>query len=302
MKKLIRLSVLLLAAGLAVDAHAVLRIFATVPEWGALAKEIGGEGVDVFIATTGQQDPHHVQARPSLIARAREADLVVATGAELEIGWLPLVQRDSGNDRIQLGQRGYFEAATEVALLEIPAHLDRAEGDVHPGGNPHVQMDPRNIEAVGAALVERMAELVPPADAATFRLHWQTFDERWKSAMAGWEKRGAPLRGTLIVVQHKAFPYLEDWLGLVEVAALEPKPGVEPSVAYLNKLRAQVTGRPPKLVVRAAYQSPQAAEWFSREAKIPVAVVPFTVGGSAQATDLFGLFEDTLDQLLGALK
>jgi zinc/manganese transport system substrate-binding protein len=296
-----RIIVLMLAALLALPAQAALKVFATVPEWGALTKEIGGDKVDVFTATTGLQDPHHIQARPSLIARARGADLVVATGAELEIGWLPLVQRDSGNARIQVGQPGYFEAARYVRLLELPTRLDRSEGDVHPGGNPHIQTDPRNFLLVGEALVGRMAEL-DPADAATYRANWQAFSQRWRAAIAGWEKKAAPLRGLPIAVQHKAFPYLEDWLGLKEVATLEPKPGVEPSVAYLGRLLNEVATKPPRLVMRSAYLAPQASEWFGSEAKVPVVVVPFTVGGDERAKDLFGLFDDTVDRLLAALK
>src|SRR5512142_1437270 len=145
----------LFAATLAVAAgaaNAALSVFATVPEWAALAHEIGGDKVRVYTATSPLQDPHHVQAKPSLIARARTADLVIATGAELEIGWLPLVLQQAGNDKVQPGAPGYFEATSAVALLGKPARLDRAEGDVHPQGDPHIQGDPRNIAKVAAAL------------------------------------------------------------------------------------------------------------------------------------------------------
>jgi zinc/manganese transport system substrate-binding protein len=293
--------ILALLALLALPARAELKIFATVPEWGALASVIGGDKVDVFTATNGLQDPHHIQARPSLIARARSADLVVATGAELEVGWLPVVLRESGNARVQPGQPGSFEAAAYVRMLDVPARLDRAEGDVHAAGNPHIQTDPRNILKAGEALAARMVQL-DGADAATYQANWKSFSERWRAAMARWEKQAAPLRGISVAVQHKAFPYLEDWLGLKEVAALEPKPGVEPSVAYLSKLLGQVAANPPRMVIRAAYLSPQASEWFGREAKVPVVVVPFTVGGDERAQDLFTLFDDTVDRLLAALK
>jgi zinc/manganese transport system substrate-binding protein len=293
--------VLLFVAALALPVQAALKIFATVPEWAALAKEIGGAQADVFAATNGLQDPHHIQARPSLIARARTADLIVATGAELEIGWLPVIQRESGNSRIQVGQSGYFEAAPQVVMLELPTRLDRSEGDVHAGGNPHIQTDPRNFLKIGEALTTRMAEL-DPAEAAAYRANWASFSQRWRNAIVGWEQRAAPLRGLPIVVQHRAFPYLEAWLGLKEVAALEPKPGVEPSVAQLSRLLTQVAANPPRLVLYSAYQSPQASTWFGREAKVPVVVVPFTVGGNERAKDLFGLFDDTVDRLLSAVK
>src|SRR5437867_9488872 len=162
----------------AVPAVAALNVFATVPEWGALVEELGGDKVKVYIATNALQDPHHVEAKPSLIARARAADLMVATGAELEIGWLPLVTQQAGNPKIQPGKPGYFEAASYVTLLEKPTRLDRAEGDVHPGGNPHIQTDPRNIARVAAPLAARLAEL-DPENAAFYQARYKAFAARW---------------------------------------------------------------------------------------------------------------------------
>src|SRR6266446_4782136 len=152
----------LLAAALGVwtaPALAALNVFATVPEWAALTEELGGDKVKVYTATNALQDPHHVEAKPSLIARARAADLVVATGAELEIGWLPLVLQQAGNPKVQPGKPGYFEAAPQVTILDRPTRLDRAEGDVHPQGDPHIQTDPRNIGRVAGPLAAKMAEL-----------------------------------------------------------------------------------------------------------------------------------------------
>jgi zinc/manganese transport system substrate-binding protein len=286
---------------LSLAAHADLKVFATVPEWGALTKEIGGKHADVFTATGGLQDPHHVEARPSLIARARNADLVVSTGAELEVGWLPVILRNSGNPRVQPGQPGNFEAARAVRMLEVPTRLDRADGDVHAGGNPHIQNDPRNILKVGEALTARMVQL-DAANAAEYQANFKNFTERWKAAIVKWEASAAPLRGMHVVTQHKAFPYLYDWLGIVEVATLEPKPGVEPAVSYLAQVMADVVTQKPRMVIRAAWNSPQPAEWFSEHAHIPAVVLPFTVGGSDQAKDLFSFFDDTLAQLLRANK
>src|ERR1700704_2770713 len=141
MRSLVQWTMAALLFAIGAPASADLNVFATVPEWGALAEEVGGDKVNVYTATNALQDPHHVEAKPSLIARARSADLVVATGAELEIGWLPLVTQQAGNPKIRAGKPGYFEAASFVPLLEKPARLDRSEGDVHPGGNPHIQTD-----------------------------------------------------------------------------------------------------------------------------------------------------------------
>ena len=284
-----------------VSALAALNIFATLPEWASLAQEIGGDKVKVFAATQALQDPHHVEARPSLIARARNADLVVAGGADLEVGWLPVILRESGNSRIQLGSPGYFEAASQVQMLEIPGRLDRADGDVHAQGNPHVHADPRNILKVGEALTKRMVELAP-ADAAAFQANWRSFSDKWRTALTRWEKSLASLKGQPVVVQHKNFTYLVAWLGLKEVATLEPKPGVEPSAAYLGKLVSQSASQKPRLVMRATYDNPRPAEWFGNEAKVPVVTLPYTVGGNDKTKDLYSLFDDTTDRLLNALK
>ena len=286
---------------LAVTPAFALNILACEPEWGALAQELGGDKVSVYSATNAMQDPHRVEAKPSLMARARGADLLVCTGAELEVGWLPILLRQTGNPKIQPGQPGYFEAAQYVSMLEIPTRLDRAEGDVHAAGNPHIQTDPRNIALVADALAKRLAE-IDAANAGYYRQRHAQFAARWKAAIADWEKLAAPLRGIPVVVQHKGFPYLENWLGLKQVAALEPKPGVEPSSAYLSGLLGQMQRQPAKMVIRAAYNDARASEWLTERTEIPAVALPFTVGGSERAKDLFGLFDDTVQRLLASLK
>jgi len=281
--------------------HAAIKIFATVPEWGALAEELGGDKVNVYTATGPLQDPHHVEAKPSLIARARKADLVIATGAELEIGWLPLVLQQAGNPAITPGKPGYFEAAQQVTLLEIPTRLDRADGDVHASGNPHIQLDPRNIAQIADALAKRMAE-IDHANASIYQSRYQSFITRWKTAMAKWETEAQPLKGVAILVQHRGFPYLTNWLGLKEVGALEPKPGIEPTSAHLSDVLSLTQRQPVKMVIRAAYQDPRASEWIASRAKITAVALPFTVGGTDGAKDLFGLFDDTVHRLLAGLK
>lgn len=287
-------------AALPWPALAALNIFACTPEWGALAQEIGGERASVYTATNALQDAHHIEARPSLIARARRADLVVCTGAELEVGWLPLVLAQSGNASIQPGQRGYFEAASAARLIEVPARVDRAMGDVHAAGNPHLHLDPRNISRVAKALAERMSVLAAQ-DAAYYLERELGFQKRWRAATLRWEREGAPLKGLALVVVHRDLSYLVDWLGLRVVGALEPKPGLPPSAAHLAGLLAALKRTPAKAVVRSAYNDAGAADWLGREAQLPVVVLPYTVGGTEKARDLFGLYEDTLARLLAAV-
>lgn len=284
----------------AIPAKAELKVFACEPEWAALTQELGGDKVSVFTATTARQDPHHIEARPSLIARLRQADLLVCTGAEMEIGWLPVLQRQAGNARVQPGQPGYFEAANQVSMLEIPLQLDRSAGDVHPGGNPHIQTDARNIGRVAVALAQRLTA-IDPENANHYQTRHRDFAQRWEAAIRRWEQQAAPLKGVRIVVQHKGFPYLENWLGLRQVAALEPKPGMEPTSGHLVEVLAKLRHAPAQMILRAAYHDGRASEWLAERAGIPVVVLPFTVGGSDQAKDLFSLFDDTVQRLRRAL-
>jgi zinc/manganese transport system substrate-binding protein len=299
--KWLKIAMTALLAALAAPASAALNIFACEPEWGALAKELAGEKASIYVATTALQDPHRIEARPSLIAGARTADLVVCSGAELEIGWLPLLQSQSGNPKIQTGQAGLFEAADHVALLEVPRVLDRSQGDVHPGGNPHIHLSPYNIEEVAVALAQRMAQ-IDSGEAAHYQVRTKAFLERWRQAIVRWEREGAPLKGMPIVVHHKDLTYLSKWLGLREIGELEPKPGLPPTVSHLSNLLSRLGRDPAKAVVRSAYSDPQAAEWLSARAKIPAVTLPFTVGGSDKAKDLFGLYDDTLSRLLAVNK
>lgn len=284
-----------------VPAPADLKVFACEPEWAALVQELGGDKISVSSATTALQDPHRIEARPSLIAKLRRADLAVCTGAELELGWMPMLLRQAGNRNVQPGQPGYFEAASYVQMLEIPARLDRAEGDVHAHGNPHIQTDPRNIGLVAGALARRLAE-IDPAGASYFQARHRDFSQRWETAIQRWEQRAAPLRGARIVVQHRGFPYLESWLGLRQVAALESKPGMEPSSGHLAEILEKLKHEPARMILRAAYNDGRASEWLAERAGVPVVVLPFTVNGSDQARDLFGLYDDTVRRLLEATR
>ena len=285
MKRILKLLLIAVLGAFSLPALAGLNIVACEPEWGALATELGGDRVKVYNATTAQQDPHHIQARPILLARARNTDLLVCTGAELEAGWLPILLRQSSNGNIQPGKPGYFEAAAYVPKLEIPARLDRAEGDVHAAGNPHIHTDPRNIALVADALAKRLAQL-DPAGASHYQARHRAFADKWQAAIQRWEKQAAPLKGMPVVVQHKAFPYLSRWLGLQEIAVLEPKPGVEPSSGHLSEVLTQLSRQPVKMVLRAAYQDGRPSEWLAEKAKIQAVALPFTVGGSEQARDL----------------
>jgi zinc/manganese transport system substrate-binding protein len=291
----------LLLAVSTVSAHAAINVLACEPEWEALAVELGGDKVKASSATNALQDPHRIEARPGLIARTRNADLLICTGLELEGGWLPLLIQQSGNGKIANGQPGNLEAGALVPRLDVPTKLDRAEGDVHASGNPHIQQDPHNIAVVAVALTKRLAQL-DPANAAFYQARQADFAARWTAAMRKWEQQAAPLKGVAIVEHHKNMEYLINWLGLRNVGTLESKPGVEPSAAHLGELLGQLQRQPAKMVLRAAYQDARASAWLHERAHIPAVVLPFTVGGDDKAKDLFSLFDVTVQRLLEAAK
>lgn len=298
MKKILYTFLLLLLSS---HTQAALNVFACEPEWAALTQQLAGDKANIYTATSALQDPHRIEARPSLIAKARNAKLLVCTGAELEVGWMPVILRESGNNTIQPGSNGYFEAAQYVQMLEVPTRLDRADGDVHAMGNPHIQTDARNFLPIADALSKRLIQL-DSANTAYYQQQLATFNQQWHTAITKWEKQAAPLKGIAIIAQHKGFPYLNNWLGLKQVAELEPKPGLEPSAAYLGQVLNELKQHPAKMVLRAAYQDRRPSEWIAERAQVPAVMLPYTVGGTPQATDLFTLFDDTIQRLLAGLK
>ncbi len=292
--------VLTLLGGFAVaPSHAQLQIFACEPEWGSLAKEIGGNDVSVFNATTAKQDAHHVEARPGLIAKLRQADLVVCTGAELEVGWMPMLLRQAGNAKVQTNQPGYFEAASFVERLEIPQQVDRSMGDIHAAGNPHIHTDPRRIAIVASKLAERLAQIDPP-NAAAYQTRQDAFAKRWQQAIQAWSAKAEPLKGVRFASHHREWVYLYDWLGIQDAGTLEPKPGVPPTASHLATLKDALARAPARAVIRSPFEDPRPSEWLARETGTHAVLLPYTVGGTPVATDLFTLFDETIALLMGA--
>jgi len=298
MRRLLRIGVIVLAAMAPVSGAmaAELRVFACEPEWAALAEAIGGERVEAVSATHAAQDVHYIQARPSLISQLRRADLLVCTGGGLEVGWLPVLQRRANNPAVQPGAPGHLLAADVVPMLDVPGAVDRSRGDMHPEGNPHLQLDPRNILQVAEALAERLAA-VDPAGAEAYRAGYAAFTTRWQAAMADWERRAAGLKGLQVVAHHEDWRYLAEWLGLEIIGKLEPLPGVPPTSAHLSGLLETVEARPVAAILRTSYQDGRAGEWLAERAGVPVLVLPHTV--SEDVPDLEALFDTLLTRLEG---
>ncbi|MCW8987251.1 MAG: zinc ABC transporter substrate-binding protein [Gammaproteobacteria bacterium] len=299
MRKIIHSFLLLLVFTITTPAMAALNIFACEPEWASLANELGGERVKTFSATTAYQDPHHIEARPGLIAKVRRADLLICSGAELEVGWLPLLQRQAGNTKVLSNARGYFEASAMVKTLDVPVEaMDRTMGDVHAAGNPHVHLDPRRILTIATALNARLAELDPQGK-EHYQKRYSDFKQRWQQAITKWQQQASGLKGKRIIVHHRDWVYLFDWLGIEIAGALEPKPGLPTTAGHLVSLKQALTLSPATMIVYTAYQNPRAAKRFSQMTNIPAAELPYTVGGAEQVNDLFSLFDVTIKRLSG---
>ena len=265
-----------------------------------LAEEIGGAGVAAYSATHGREDPHRIRARPSLIAQVRRADLLFCSGADMEVGWLPILMRRGAPVGIQPGRPGHLMAADHVEPLDLPETLDRAHGDIHPGGNPHVHLDPRNMLVLADELARRL-ERIDPDNADLWRAGRESFRQRWTDAMARWRARAARLDGAPVVVYHEAWAWFLRWAGLPRAAALEPLPGVPPAIGDLREVLERASAAGARVIIRAPYEPEDASDWLSERTGIPVIELPSTVGGQPGVDTLFDLFDSTLTLLEGTL-
>jgi len=291
-----KMTAVLISVLLAPLSAGAIEVFACEPEWGSLVQELAGEQATITVPTTAYQDPHRLQAKPSLIAAIRRADMVVCTGADLEVGWLPLLLRRAGNSKIQAGNPGYFMAADFVRKLEIPQIVDRSQGDIHPQGNPHVHLSPRNIGRISSTLGERLAA-IDQGNAAIYEARLADFQERWADATLDWQERSIGLEGLRLASHHRSFSYLADWLDLNIVATLEPKPGIPASGAQLATLLEQLSSNPPAAVIRTPYENERPSKWLSERLEIPVLTLPYTIEGTAEVVDLFALIDVTIQIL-----
>ncbi len=279
---------------------AKINVLTCEPEWKALVELIGGDKIKAYSATTALQDPHNIQARPSLISKARRADLLVCSGAELEAGWLPLLLRKSSNPKIQSNANGYFMAAEQVELMGQPLLIDRSQGDVHAAGNPHVHLAPFKMLDIAKNLSLRL-EKIDSSNADYYRENFKLFSSRWNQAVKSWSKKAEPLKGTRAVTHHKDWIYFFHWLGIEEIANLEPKPGIPPSASHLSKLKTLLEKQPANFIVRTAYQESRPSKWLAEKTGIKMIQLSFTVGGSNKALDLFSLYDEMIDLLLEAI-
>ena len=259
-----------------------LNVLACEPEWAALVTEIGGEQVKVFSATTAMQDPHQIQARPSLIAKARRADMIACSGAGLEAGWLPVLLRKSANPKIKVGKPGHFLATDHVQLL---GKITDEPTNIHAAGNPHVHFDPVRIQSIATALANTLS-VIDVENQAYYQANLQRFQASWGAAMQNWKQSAEQLKGRSVIVHHDSWIYLLRWLEIEQVATLEPKHGVPPSTSHLAELLDLIKTRPADMILRSGYEDERPSQWLSQKSGIPVLSVPFSVSDYKNSGEL----------------
>ena len=290
MRKLILLLVLLLGAPLSA---AALEVAATTPNMGMLARTVGGEHVNVVVLAPGDRDVHYLEARPSMMVGLRRADLLVAVGGELELGWLPAAIQGAANPRLLPGRTGYFEAAATVPLLAAGTPADRALGDVHPGGNPHMYFDPLRMATAAEALAEVLAGL-DAANAASFRANAQAFAARMAREVEGWRARVADAPGALLY--HKEADYLMERLGVPVRGYLEPLPGIPPTARHIRQLVSELEGES-GVIFHMVYEPARGPERVARELGWPVFRMNNNVPEHGTMDDYVALIESWVARL-----
>lgn len=270
----VRRLVLVLGMLAALSASAKVKVVATLTDLGDIAKQVGGDQVDVTVLARSTQDPHFVDAKPSLVLDLAHANLLLLNGMELEVGWLPALMTASRNGEIQVGSPGYLDCSTLITPKEVPMQkLDRAMGDIHPGGNPHYTKDPRNALKVAEGIAARLAELDQP-HAAAYKANAAKFESALKAKISAWESALAPYKGQPVVTYHKSWIYFVDWAGLTEVAFIEPKPGIPPNPAHVANVLTVIKQRNVPIILQEQWYSAATSELLARNSGATVVRVP----------------------------
>jgi zinc/manganese transport system substrate-binding protein len=281
---------------------AALNVVASTEDLADLTRQVGGDRVKVESISRGYQDPHFVEAKPSFILKLAKAELLVAVGRELEIGWLPPLIQQSRNARIQVGADGYLDASLTAKILEIPTtQITRAMGDVHPLGNPHYWLDPGNGRRVAKAIVDKLSRMAP-ADAAYFASRYADFDKRLAEAEQRWDALMAPYKGLKVVTYHRSWPNFTDRFGLDVIGYVEPRPGIPPSPGHTIDLIAEMKRQNVKILLVEPYFDLKTPQSIGRETGARVLVMPPSVGGEKEITDYISLFDYDLKLLVAAIQ
>jgi zinc/manganese transport system substrate-binding protein len=295
-RRLLATVVAMLVLGYAGSVHAKLRVVGTLPDFAAIAIELGGDRVTADSLIQGTEDPHFVDPKPSHILRVSRADLLICIGLGLESGWLPVLLTQSRNGSVQIGAPGYLDASQFVQTKEIPVKADRSMGDVHGGGNPHYYVSPPEMLSVSQAIYKKLVEL-DPGDRAGYDRRWQAFSTKYQQKLATWKRALAPLAGVRVIEYHKSWVYLLDWLGFSSEGALEPKPGIPPSPGHVTQLLMRVRERKVRFVFREGYHADRLSEVFAKKAGAKLLDLPTMVGAEPGIKTLWDKWDRMVQML-----
>src|SRR5580765_4547333 len=302
MKRISLLTVAALMVAAAASAQSKLTVITSTEDLASIGREVGGDRISIEAMARGYQDPHFVEAKPSFILKLQKADLLVAVGRELEIGWLPALIQQSRNSKIQPGAQGYLDASLGATILEVPTGtITRAMGDVHPQGNPHYWMDPENGKRIGKEIADKLSE-IRPNDRAYFQQRLADFTTRLDAAEKRWLAMMAPYKGTKVVTYHRSFPNFADRFGLDVIGYVEPRPGIPPTPQHTLDLMSEMKRQNVKLVLVEPYFDLKTPNAIGRETGAKVLVMPPSVGGVKEVADYFKLFDYDINLLVEAIK
>ena len=302
MRKFIAVAAFALSTFVATSGFAAINVITSTEDLAAIVKEVGGDKVIVESLAKGYQDPHFVEAKPSFILKLNKADLLVAVGRELEIGWLPPLITQSRNSKIQPGSAGYLDASQSAKILDIPTgQITRAMGDVHPQGNPHYWLDPDNGRRIAQQVQNKLSEM-SRGDAAYFAQRFADFDRRLSEAVKRWKASMAPYKGVKVVTYHRSWPNFADAFGIDVIGYVEPKPGIPPSPAHTLDLEQEMKRQNVKIVLVEPYFDLKTPNAIGRDAGAKVLVMPPSVGGVKETKDYFQLFDYDINLLVNAIK
>ncbi len=275
---------------------AKIEVVTAYPYMNDLVQKIGKEKVSSMSLTGGSWDPHTIVPRPSLIGKVRNADLLIINGAQLEIGWLPPLLNQANNPEVMPGKKGFLDLSNHVQLIQVPTSVSRAQGDIHPEGNPHFSLSPTNIPKISSAIAEKLSQL-DAANAQYYRSNNQTFSEQWRARLQEWDRRMEPLRGSKYIEYHRNLDYFLEHYDLIVVETIEPLPGIPPTSKHILELIKKTESEQIKLILHDVYHSKKSSRYLSRKTGIPYVIMPHDVGSVKEATEIFSLFEEILRRL-----
>ncbi len=294
MKKIFFTFIFLLIATF--PAFAEVNIITSYPYIKDITEKIGKDKVKVMALANGNWDPHFIIPRPSMIAKSRKANLLIINGAQLEIGWLPQIIKQANNPEIQIGTKGLLDLSSYIKLIEVPSGISRAQGDVHPQGNPHFLLDPYNIPLISKAISDKLSQL-DSENSAFYKANYTNFTSQWALKLKEWDNKLKALKGVKVVEYHRLFDYFIGRFHLQFVIALEPLPGIPPTPRHLMEVIKTVKTENVKFIFQDVYHPDEAAKFVSQKTGVKVIIVPQDIGAIREVTDIFSLFDYIVNEL-----